>query len=263
MPFTLLTALAGLLGLAVGSFLNVVIHRVPRGESVVRPGSRCPRCETPLRTWHNLPVLSWIVLRGRCAHCGDRIGVRYPAIELATAVLFVAVTARVGFTAALPAFLYLAAIAVALTVIDLDTKRLPNRIVLPSYGVAGVLLAVAAAADGDWGSAVRAVLAMGVLLAVYFVIWFVYPPGMGWGDVKLAGVLGLYLGWIGWGAVAVGAYAAFLLGGVVGLAMMVARRAGRKSKIPFGPYMLTGAMLALFATTPLISWYHSLLVPTA
>jgi len=256
-------ALAGLLGLAVGSFLNVVIHRVPRGESLVRPGSRCPACDTALRPWHNIPVLSWVVLRGRCAHCGDRIGLRYPLVELATAVLFVAVTAKVGVTATLPAFLYLAAITVALAVIDVDVQRLPNRIVLPSYLVAGGLFAVAAAVDGDWRSGVRALVAMAVLWTFYRALAMVYAGGMGFGDVKLAGLLGIYLGWLGWGSVVVGAFAAFLLGGVVGVALLASGRAGRRSAIPFGPYMLAGAMLALFAATPIVTWYQSLLVPTA
>jgi len=251
----------GLLGLTIGSFLNVVIHRVPRGESLVRPGSRCPGCETPIRPWHNVPVLSWLALRGRCAHCRQPISVRYPLVELATAGLFAAITLHFGPSPVLPAYLYLAAITVALTMIDLDVHRLPNAIVLPSYVVGVALLAPAVVLDGDWAAAGRALIAMAALWVFYFLLAFLYPGGMGFGDVKLAGVLGLFLGWLGWGSVLVGTFAAFVLGGVVGAALLVARRAGRKSAIAFGPYMLAGALLALFATGEIAGWYTSLLLP--
>jgi leader peptidase (prepilin peptidase)/N-methyltransferase len=260
---TPLLALAACLGLAVGSFLNVVIHRVPRGESVLRPASRCPQCETAIKPWHNVPVLSWLVLRGRCAYCGHTIGARYPLVELATAALFVAVTAKFGLTPTLPAYLYLAAIAVALAMIDLDVYRLPDAIVLPSYVVGPLLLAPAVVAGGDWRSAARGLIAMAALWLCYFAIALLYPGGMGFGDVKLAGLLGLYLGWLGWSSVVVGAFAGFLLGGLAGVALLLTRRAGRKSAIPFGPAMLAGAMLAVFLAAPIATWYRSLLIPTA
>jgi leader peptidase (prepilin peptidase) / N-methyltransferase len=253
---------AGVLGLAVGSFLNVVIHRVPRGGSLLRPPSHCPQCQAPVRPWHNVPVLSWLALRGRCAHCGHRISVRYPLVELVTALLFVAVTARFGVTPVLPAYLYLASIAVALTAIDLDVHRLPNAIVLPSYAVVPVLLVPAAIVGGDWTAILRGLAAMAALAAFYFLLAWVYPGGMGFGDVKLAGVLGLYLGWLGWSSVLVGTFAGFVLGGLVGAALLAVRRAGRKTAIAFGPYMLAGALLALFAAGPIAAWYGSLLTIT-
>jgi leader peptidase (prepilin peptidase)/N-methyltransferase len=260
---TPLLALAACLGLVVGSFLNVVIHRVPRGESLLRPGSRCPACATAIKPWHNVPVLSWLALRGRCAHCRHAISARYPLVELGTALLFVAVAARFGPSAALPAYLYLAAVSVALALIDVDVQRLPNVIVLPSYLVGALLLLPAAVAGGDWRHAARGLAAMAALWALYFAIAFAYPGGMGFGDVKLAGLLGLYLGWLGWSSVLVGAFAGFLLGGLTGVALLLTRRAGRKSAIPFGPYMLAGAMLALFVAAPVATWYRSLLIPTA
>src|SRR3954468_24551623 len=130
MPQPVLLCVVGLLGLAVGSFLNVVIHRVPRGESLVRPGSHCPRCDAAVRSRHNVPVLGWLLLRGRCADCATPISVRYPLVEAGTAALFVAVAAKFGFSWALAPYLYLAAVAVALALIDLDVMRLPNAIVL-------------------------------------------------------------------------------------------------------------------------------------
>jgi leader peptidase (prepilin peptidase)/N-methyltransferase len=241
----------------------LVIHRLPHDESLLRPGSHCPHCRAAVRPWHNVPVLGWLALRGRCADCGQGIGVRYPLVEAGTAVLFVAVTARFGPTLVLPAYLYLAAIAVALAMIDLDVRRLPDAIVLPSYLVGALLLVPAVAAHRDWSSAARGLIAMAALWAFYFALAFVYPGGMGFGDVKLAGLLGLYLGWLGWGPVLIGAFAGFLLGGLVGVALLITGRVGGKTAIPFGPAMLAGAMLAVFAAAPVATWYGSLLVPTA
>ncbi|GAB4067619.1 A24 family peptidase [Angustibacter speluncae] len=250
--------IVAVLGLAIGSFLNVVIWRVPRGESVVSPPSACPSCGHEITPRDNVPVLSWLLLGGQCRHCHERISVRYPLVEAGTAAFFVVVALRFGPSWELPAFLYLAAITVALALIDIDVRRLPNAIVLPSYPVAAVLLVGAALLQGEPGTAIRAVLAGLALYAVYFVLAFIYPAGMGFGDVKLAGVLGLYLGYLGWGEVVVGWFLGFLVGGLGGAVLIVLRRAGRKSKIPFGPYMLVGAWLSVLAAEPMIDWYLGL-----
>jgi len=255
-----LVVACAVLGLLVGSFLNVVVWRVPRGESVVSPPSACPGCGHAIRPRDNVPVVSWLVLRGRCRDCGATISARYPLVELATGALFALTAWRVGPTWALPAYLYLAAIAVALTLIDIDVRRLPNSIVLPSYVVAALLLLLPAAATGDWQAYLRALLGAAVLFAGYFALAFAYPAGMGFGDVKLAGVLGLYLGWLGWGELAVGAFLGFLLGGVWGVALLLARRAGRKSAIPFGPFMLGGALLAVFVGEAVSQAYVDVLI---
>jgi leader peptidase (prepilin peptidase) / N-methyltransferase len=243
------------LGLLVGSFLNVVIWRVPRGESVVRPPSHCPTCNAPVRPRDNIPVLSWLLLRGRCRDCSTPISGRYPLVEVATGAVFVVLAMRIGLEPELPAFLYLGAIGVALWMIDLDVKRLPDAIVLPSYLVAGVLLLLAAVLDQDWSALFRAVLGMAILFAFYFLLAFIYPAGMGFGDVKLAGVLGLYLGWLGWAELVTGGFLGFLYGGVVGLGLMLVRRAGRKSQIPFGPFMLAGALTAILCGGALADLY--------
>jgi leader peptidase (prepilin peptidase) / N-methyltransferase len=240
-----LCVLTAVLGLAVGSFLNVVVWRVPRGESVISPPSHCPACEHPVRPRDNVPVLSWLLLKGRCRDCGNPISVRYPLVELGTSAVFVVSTIRIGFSAELPAYLYLGAIGVALALIDIDVKRLPNVIVLPSYIVSAVLLAAAALVEQEWADLLRAGLGMAALYAFYFVLALVYPRGMGFGDVKLAGVLGGYLGWLGWAEVVSGGFLGFLFGGVVGGGLMLARRAGRRSMIPFGPFMLAGALVAI------------------
>lgn len=246
------------LGLVVGSFLNVVIYRVPRGESLLRPGSRCPSCGTPITPSHNIPVVSWVVLRGRCNACGRPIAVWYPLVELATSLLFVAVTLRLpnlDLLSALPAYLYFAAIGVALTVIDLQVRRLPNAIVLPSYPVLAVLLAASAAVEGDWWAFLRALLGGAVLFAFFFALAFFYPAGMGFGDVKLAGIVGGVLAYLSWSALVIGAFVGFLIGAVAGLTLMAIKRAGRKTAIPFGPSMITGALVAIFAAAQIAQFY--------
>ncbi|MEP6761425.1 MAG: prepilin peptidase [Sporichthyaceae bacterium] len=250
-----LVVACGLGGLLIGSFVNVVVWRVPRGESIVSPPSACPSCGESIRPRDNVPVLSWLLLRGRCRHCQARISARYPIVELLTGVVFAVMAVRFGADAVLPAFLYLGAIGVALTMIDLDVKRLPNAIVLPSYVVALALLTTAALVQGDLSSLLRAVLGMAALFALYFLLALVYPAGMGFGDVKLAGVLGLYLGWLGWAEVVTGGFLGFFFGGLVGVALMVARRAGRKSQIPFGPFMIVGAFAAILWGAPLADLY--------
>jgi leader peptidase (prepilin peptidase)/N-methyltransferase len=198
-----------------------------------------------VRPRDNVPVVSWLLLRGRCRDCKAPISARYPLVELGTAAVFVVLAARIGLEPELPAFLYLGAIGVALALIDLDIRKLPNAIVLPSYVVAAVLLGAAAVFGDDWGNYLRAGLGMAALYAFYFALAWIYPAGMGFGDVKLAGVLGAYLGWLGWGEVVTGTFLGFLFGGVVGIALMALGKAGRKSKVPFGPFMLAGAFVAI------------------
>jgi leader peptidase (prepilin peptidase)/N-methyltransferase len=244
-----------LLGLLVGSFLNVVIWRVPRNESIVNPPSHCPGCGAAVRTRDNVPVVSWLILRGRCRDCGEPISGRYPLVELGTALLYGVLAARFGASTVLVAFLYLGSVGLALAMIDIDVKRLPNKIVLPSYPVSACLLGIAALAEHDVWSFARAAMGMAALFGLYFLLAFIYPAGMGFGDVKLAGLLGIYLGYLGWGEVVTGGFLGFLFGGVVGVGLMLAGRAGRKSQIPFGPYMLAGALVAIIAGGALADLY--------
>lgn len=256
----LLVAFVALIGLLIGSFLNVVIHRVPAGESVVHPRSRCPGCGSEIAPRDNVPVVSWLLLRGRCRNCGEPISARYPLVELLTAAVFVVMALTFGASAELPAYLYLGAVGVALAIIDLDTKRLPDPLTLPSYIVGIVLLGAASAIDDTWSALGRALLGMAALFAFYLLLAVLYPAGMGLGDVKLAGVLGLYLAYQSWGVLIVGGFLGFLLGALVGGGLMLVQRAGRKSKIPFGPFMLGGALIALVVGGALWDLYTGTLV---
>lgn len=249
----------GILGLLVGSFLNVVVYRTPRGESVVSPPSACPRCDAAIRPRDNLPVVSWLVLRGRCRDCGGAISARYPAVELVTALLFAGVAVVFGWSLATPAYAYLAAIAVALTLIDLDVHRLPNAIVLPAYPVSAALLVLASWGADNWGALLRAVLGGVILWVFYFLLMVAKPGGMGFGDIKLAGILGAYLAWIGWGALVVGAFGAFVLGGIFSIGLLISGRAGRRTAVPFGPWMLLGAGLGIVVGEAAWSAYLGLL----
>lgn len=266
-----LVTVAAVFGLVIGSFLNVVVYRVPAGVSLMRE-SRCPMCEAPVRPAQNVPVLSWLALRGACASCGARISPRYPLVELATGVSFALIAwegTQVGLISAgsslgvalsvSVAFLYLAAISIALALIDLDTHRLPNAIVLPAYPVLLVLFAVATLFGAPVHDLIRAVIGGAALFAFYFLLRLVRSGGMGGGDVKLAGVLGLALGWVGWGALVVGAFAAFVFGGIAGIVVILSGRGSRKSAIPFGPWMLIGAWVGILAGESVARWYIGML----
>ena len=251
----LLAGVCALFGLAVGSFLNVVIHRVPRKESVISPRSRCPGCGTTLASRDNIPVVSWLLLKGRCRTCGEPISIRYPLVELLTAGLFVVTALRLGVDAALPAFLVVVAGLVAISAVDLERFIVPNRILYPTLFVAAPLFVVAAAIDGDWEGVKTAALGGALGWVLLFAVHMVSPAGMGFGDVRLAGLIGMVLGWLSVGHVLVALFLAFALAAVVGVALMATGVKGRKDKVPFGPFLASGAMLALLFGAPIIEWY--------
>ena len=203
-------------------------------------------------------MLSWLLLRGRCRTCREPISIRYPLVELLTAAVFVVLAIRLQHQPwALPAFLWLGAVGVALTLIDLDVHRLPDALTLPSYPVAVVLLGGAALLDHQADPLPRAALGGLILFALYLTLWFATSGrGMGLGDVKLSGVLGAYLAWLGWGTLAIGAFGAFALGGLTSIGLVLVGRAGRKTRIPFGPFMLAGALLAVLLGEPLAGAYQ-------
>ena len=251
----LLVLLCGLLGLVIGSFLNVVIWRVPRKLSVVRPPSHCPQCETPIRPTDNVPVLSWLLLSGKCRHCGNPIPVRYPLVEASCGVLFAAVAARFGAEWELPAYLVLVASLLAISLIDLEHFIVPDRITAPLTVSALALLGVAALADGNGWRFGRTLLGGVAFFAFLLVLNLMYPKGMGMGDVKLAFSLGLFLGWLGWGQVFLGGFLAFLLGAVVGVGLIATKIKSRKDVVPFGPFLALGTMLTVLWGDPILRWY--------
>ena len=251
-----LVFLAALLGLAVGSFLNVVIHRVPRKESVVSPRSRCPGCGAELANRDNIPVVSWLRLGGRCRSCVMAISPRYPAVELGTAALFAVLAARFADTVAvLPAFLVLGAALVAISLIDLEHFIVPNRIVYPTLFAMAPLLVVAANVEDDLASIRGAVLGGLLGFGILFLIHFVSPKGMGFGDVRLAGLLGVALGWLDLGHVLLGLFLGFLTASVVSLTLIGLKVRSRKDRIPFGPFLALGGMLAVVVGKPILRWY--------
>ncbi|MGX1792287.1 prepilin peptidase [Microbacterium sp. NPDC055312] len=253
---------AAVFGALIGSFLNVVVWRVPQGLSIVSPGSACPRCERPIAWYDNLPIVSWLLLRARCRHCAEGISIRYPLVEAATAVLFTAVAAGAVFgdlpPAVAPALLIWAAGGLALALIDVDHHRLPNVITLPAYPITAVSLLAASWVTGEWGRMLQATIGLIALGGMYLLLALAYPAGMGLGDVKLSGSLGMLLAWLGWPQLIVGGFSAFVVGGVVGVVLMLTGRAGRKSGVPFGPFMLLGAVIGIAAGPTLADLYLSL-----
>jgi len=256
-PLVFWVAVLGVLGTLIGSFLNVVVHRVPAGQSIVSPGSACPECRHAVRGRDNVPVVSWLLLRGRCRDCAAPISARYPLVEAGTGLLLVLVALRLAATgelSVLAAFLVVTGAGVALALIDLEHGRLPFSIT----GVAAVLV-VLTLALGWWGGDVEALTVLvsaGIWLAVYGGIWFFTGGrGMGLGDVALAPLLGAVLGALGLGASVVGLAAGFMLGAVVGVVLLATGRARRGVRIPHGPFMLLGAACGLFVGTPLAETY--------
>jgi leader peptidase (prepilin peptidase)/N-methyltransferase len=247
MPVAILPAT--LFGLLIGSFLNVVSYRLPRGESLSVPGSHCPSCDAPVKPWDNIPVLSWLLLRGRCRSCKAQIGARYPIVEAVTAALFAAVAAvHLHNTAMLVMGLVLVAFLVPIAAIDLDTKKIPNKLTLPA-AVLAVVLGTALDPGGEVERLIAGAAAGGALLLPSLLA----PGGMGMGDAKLVGVLGLFLGvWV-----LPAFFVAFASGTIVGIGMIVRKgvHASRKTPIPFGPFLALGGVVGLLAGNEIVNAY--------
>jgi leader peptidase (prepilin peptidase) / N-methyltransferase len=240
--------LAGAFGLLLGSFLNVVAYRLPRGESLVLPGSRCPSCSTPIKPYDNVPVLSWLMLRGRCRSCREPVSWRYPVVEGTTALLLVAVVLAKGADRDVWLGVAFVLLLVPVTLIDLDHRIIPNKLMLVGM-VVSIGLVLATRPEDLTEHLIAAAGAGGFLLLAALA----YPAGMGMGDVKLAGVMGLFLG----RSVGPAMLVALVAGSVVG-ALIIARKGtkeGRKTAIPFGPYLAVGGLVALFAGDAIVDWY--------
>ena len=258
MDTTLVVIACAVMGLLIGSFLTVVVDRVPRGASVVAPPSACGACGNRLTAPDLVPVFSWLVLRGKCRHCGARIGIEPIVVELANATLFVLFALEFGADAVVPAFCILAAALVALVWIDLREFRLPREITYTAFVLGSIALVVAALVNGEPERIWQAYLGAGIALAIMGGIYLASRGGMGDGDVRLAPLLGLYLGYLNPGIVPVGLFLGFLLGAVVGVAMMAIGKGGRKTALPFGPFLAAGTVVAVFAGQSIVDviWHR-------
>ena len=245
----------GVLGLIVGSFVNVVALRVPEGEPLTGR-SRCPACGDRLGPLDLVPVASWVALRARCRYCGAPIAWVYPTVELVCSLLYAALAVRFEATPPLAAYLVGAAGLLALSVVDLQTMRLPNRILGPLTIAVLASFLLAAAVDGTWATLVRGLAAGATASGGLGLLHLIYPRGMGFGDVKLAFVLGLLMGWVSWGTLGLGLFLAVVLGAVIGVAVALASGGPiRGRQVPFGPFLVAGALLAVLLGEPVLDWY--------
>ena len=254
---TLLLIYCAVLGLAIGSFLNVVIYRVPRHLSVVRPKSACPNCSQPIASRDNIPVLSWLALRAKCRNCRAPISPRYPLVELATGVLFALTAWRVGPHVDLIAFLLVDAALLALALIDLEMLVLPRAIVYPSLIAVTAILIAAATLDDQWHRLFVAALCSMAWFALFFIMNLVSPRSLGFGDVRLSLLLGLALGWLGVGEVVLGFFLSNLIGAVVGVTLIATKRIRRDQPIPYGVFLAIGTIVTILVGPMLLGhWHH-------
>ena len=248
--------LALVAGLCIGSFLNVCIHRLPRGGSVLRPRSRCPGCEYELRWYDNIPVVSYLLLAGRCRQCRARINLRYPIVELITAAVFVAHYVVFGPSALLVVRLLFAAALIVLFAIDLEHQILPDAITLP--GVVVGLAASLAFPPGVWDAVLGALLGGGVLFAIGEAYYrYSGQEGMGGGDVKMLAMVGAFLGWK---LVLLTLVLSSLAGSLAGLILIVSRRGNLKHALPYGTFLAMAALFASLYGEAVVSWYMGLYV---
>jgi leader peptidase (prepilin peptidase)/N-methyltransferase len=243
-----MTLLVAVFGAVIGSFLNVVIYRLPRRQSLITPGSRCPQCGTPIAAWDNIPVVSYLVLRGRCRHCGGRISPRYPLVELGAAALLTAAWLRTETLLDFAAGGLFALLMLAILFIDLEHQIVPNALSYPGL-ILGLLLAIPQERFVD------ALFAAAGAGALFLLIAIVSGGGMGGGDIKLAAMMGAFLGWP---RIAVGLLFAFTLGAAAGLLLIALKRRTRKEPIPFGPALAVGGVIALLWGRTIVLWYLSL-----
>ncbi len=255
-----LAVVAFVIGCFIGSFLNVVIWRVPNGISLVNPKrSFCPNCKSPIR-WHdNIPVISYLVLHGKCRDCHEPISGRYPLVELLGG--FMTLLAVLGPALQLypvwllPVTIYFAWLSIVIAFIDIDVQLILDIMTYPSMLLILALLAFASWGTGSWTPLLRAVICAVALATFYVLLGFIWPNGMGLGDAKLAVIVGLILGWLGLRQLIVGAFAAFIVGGAFALIQVARKRINMKGGVPFGPYMLIGAWIGIYVGAPIANWY--------
>lgn len=241
---------AGMFGAIIGSFLNVVVYRLPRRESLVRPASHCRACGVAVKPYDNVPIISWLLLRGRCRNCSAAISKRYPLVEAFAALLCVGAVLAGGSTATVALNVTFILLLVPIALIDVEHRIIPNK--LTALGaVLGLAIGTALDPSGEAERLIAAVAAGGALLLAALA----YPGGMGMGDVKLAGVMGLFLGSAVAPAMLLALFAGVLYGAFV--AVRMGARQARKTAVPFGPFLAFGSLVAVFAGDPLVNWYST------
>ena len=249
-------SICAVFGLIVGSFLNVLIYRVPRGLSIVAPPSACPHCESPIKPYDNIPVLSWLVLRGRCRSCRGSISARYPLVELTTMALFAGAAVRLGRSWTLPAYCVLLAGMLALAIIDVEHFKLPKRLVWMHLALVALLFTVAAAVLGQWRALFVGVACALGWSSIFFLINFFSPRMMGFGDVRFALVLGLGLGWLSVGHAVLGFFLANFIGLIMSIALILTKRMSKDQPLPYGVYLAAGTAVAFYFGAPLLRPFH-------
>ena len=254
-PETVYALFAALFGLVVGSFLNVCICRLPEGQSVVSPPSRCPHCSHRIRWYDNIPLLSYLLLRGRCRGCGARISLQYPLVELLNGILTLLLFLRFGPTLTFAALFLFCSALVVITFIDLEHQIIPDEISLPGI-VIGLILSFFLPGQ-SWLNSLLGILLGGgsLLLVAYLYQLLTGKEGMGGGDIKLLAMMGAFLGWK---AIPFIIFASSLVGSLVGITIMLLQKKDSKLAIPFGPYLAFGAVLYIFYGRALIQWYLNL-----
>jgi leader peptidase (prepilin peptidase) / N-methyltransferase len=252
---TIFLVFSFILGLIVGSFLNVCIYRIPRNLSIVSPGSACPSCNEPIKPWDNIPLISYIMLMGKCRHCGQKISLKYPAIELLNGLLYAAVFLKYGAGWGLPLFFLFVSAMVVITFIDLDFQIIPDSITLP-----GIAIGIAAAeflvtdpfsANANLGF-FESLIGCAAGYISFYIIAVLSRGGMGGGDVKMMAMVGAFTGWKG---VFLTTLIGSVTGSVIGIGLMIFSGAGRKTKVPFGPFLALGSLVTLFFGGVILDWF--------
>ena len=254
----ILEAAAGVFGLVIGSFIGVVVDRLPRQESIVSPPSHCVACSAPVRAYDNIPVVSYVVLRGRCRACGARIPPRDALLELGIGILFVLLAWRLTSAWALSAYCVLAAAVVGISAIDVEHMRIPSTLVYSTAVLGAPLLVLASAGTHHWSALLGALIGGAVAFIAFFTLFFAVPKGIGFGDVRLAGLCGGFLGWMGYREVIVGFLISFIVAGVPAAVLLAMHKVNRRTQIPFGPFLAAGTVITVLFGAPVIHAWASL-----
>jgi len=247
-----LGAMAGIIGLVIGSFIGVVVDRLPRKESIVSPPSHCVACSAPIRAYDNIPVVSYVLLRGRCRACGAHIPPRDAMLELGTGILFVLLAWRLTSAWALPAFCVLGASLGAISAIDVEHMRIPSTLVYVTAALGVPLLVLASAGTHRWSALAGAAIGGAAAFAVFFALFYAVPKGIGFGDVRLAGLCGGFLGWIGYREVVLAFLVSFVVAGVPAAVLLAMHKVQRRTQIPFGPALAAGTVITVLFGPPIV-----------